>query len=343
MGVPEITVETYHQIWVNYVFGLCAIVVTFYDWADTLPYEISHIWFGRRNAATYLYIATRYVGLVTYGVSAYPLLAGGISLPMCTALRDFHLYASLVIQALTAAVFVLRIYALYINRKLVIGLVSFCVAVFVLAVFIIALGKHEEIVYARALPGCNPLETHAESTHFAVVWSCVSAFDLVVVALTARKGWTAYYHSLSRLWYVFMRDGFVYFTVIFVANTGNILTFVLAPPVLKGVTGVLTTALEATLVSRLILNLRVYDFERRSELEQAATADGTELRVVVHTTTATHSDSHTHGKRQHDSTHTTDDGHSTFLGMEIEEVESDWERRHPGRSGKVRGSPGVYV
>ncbi|KZV72706.1 hypothetical protein PENSPDRAFT_337801 [Peniophora sp. CONT] len=323
MAEMEITVETYRQVWVNYGVGLCAIVVVFYDWADTFPDEITYIWLGKRNLATFLYVAARYIGLITYGVSAYPLLAGGLSSSICTSLRNFHLYAALVIQALTAAVFILRIYALYTNRKVVIGLVSFCVAVLVLAILMIALAKHEEVVYALALAGCNPLESHAESTRYAIIWSCVSVFDLSVMALTARKGWNTYTHSLSHLWFVFMRDGFVYFTVIFIANTGNILTFALAPPVLKGVTGVLTTALEATLVSRLILNLRVYDAERRSELEQAAIADGTELRVVVHTTTATHSDSQTRGKRQHDNTHTIDD---TFLDMDVEQVKGDWER-----------------
>ncbi|VDB88866.1 unnamed protein product [Peniophora sp. CBMAI 1063] len=328
MGESAITVETYHHVWVNYGFGLAAIVIVFYDWLITLPDEIAHVWFGKRNAATCLYLAARYSGIITYGLSAYPLLAPNISISTCNALRDFHVYASLAIQALTAAVFILRVYALYNSRNLVIGLVTFCVSVLIIAILLIVLPKHHDLVYPTALPGCNPLETHAEAVRFAIIWSCVSVFDLVVVGLTARKGWRAYSHSLSRLWYVFMRDGFVYFTVLFIANTGNIVTFLVAPPVLKGVNGVLTTALEATLVSRLILNLRVYDAERRSELEQAASGEATELRVVVHTTTATHGDSQTRGRRYElDSAHTMDDHDGrSYTEMEIEEVKAEWKR-----------------
>ena len=50
----------------------------FYDWLITLPAEISHVWLGKRNTATYLYIATRYTGLITYGLNVYPLLASGV-------------------------------------------------------------------------------------------------------------------------------------------------------------------------------------------------------------------------------------------------------------------------
>lgn len=36
-------------------------VIVFYDGMITLPDEVTHIWFGRHNAALYLYLATRYL------------------------------------------------------------------------------------------------------------------------------------------------------------------------------------------------------------------------------------------------------------------------------------------
>lgn len=59
---------------------------------------------------------------------------------------------------------------------------------------------------------------------YAIIWSCVSVFDLAVMVLTARKGWNTYSHSLSHLWFVFMRDGVpLYCLQILVTNLLNAL------------------------------------------------------------------------------------------------------------------------
>ena len=57
--------------------------------------------------------------------------------------------------------------------------------------------------------------------------------------------------------------------------------------------------------------------------------DATELRVVVHTTTATHGDSLARdGRRRFESMHAVDDhdGHSFATEMEVEEIKAEWEK-----------------
>ncbi|VDC07327.1 unnamed protein product [Peniophora sp. CBMAI 1063] len=290
MSELTVTVETYHQVWFNYAFGISAVVLVGYDWLLTLGDEIRYIW-HKRNTAAYLYIATRYVGVMAYGPVAVSIFAKGFTESQCSILTDIHLYASIIIQALTAAVFILRIHALYRSRPILILLVLICIIALAVAIGLLAVPFHAEVVYATAMPGCNKLSTTAEGVRYAIVWTSVSVFDLAIAYLTLVKALRAHRHNLSDLWYVFMRDGFVYFTILFIFNTANILTFVLAPPIVRGVISHFTTALEVVLVCRMILNLRVSDAERRSAVEAAVAsaseaAGAVELRVVVHTSTS---------------------------------------------------------
>ncbi|KZV76061.1 hypothetical protein PENSPDRAFT_497453 [Peniophora sp. CONT] len=122
-------------------------------------------------------------------------------------LTSVHIYASIIIQALTAAVFLLRIHALYRSRVILIILILICVVAVAIAIGLLAVPFHAEVVYATAMPGCNRLSTRAEGVRYAIVWTSVSVFDFVVAYLTLVKAWRAHKNSLSDLLYVFLRDG----------------------------------------------------------------------------------------------------------------------------------------
>ncbi|VDB90209.1 unnamed protein product [Peniophora sp. CBMAI 1063] len=251
----DITTSTYEHLWGNWAIGLVSICVLYYDWLLCLGDEIELIWLrGKRLSA---------------------------ASTLCRNMQFVHFIATAFIQVTTGVVFVLRVHAIYQNR-LVLGAVMFvAAAALVMAIWAIVTSftvHHSPDIYILGMAGCNPVMRKQEAMRFAISWAGLSIFDLTVFLLTAYKAVRAHGKTLSRLWYIFMRDGAAYFVIIFLANLGNIVCFLIAPPVLKGVTGLLTNVLSATLVSRLILNLRAAS-DTRSAATDVATSNH-ELQII---------------------------------------------------------------
>ncbi|KAI0259169.1 hypothetical protein BC834DRAFT_974493 [Gloeopeniophorella convolvens] len=90
----------------------------------------------------------------------------------------------------------------------------------------------------------------------ALAWGIVLVLDFAVFVLTLYKALRVGWRQPMTIIYVLLRDGSLYFATMFLANLFNILTCLFAPPVLKGVSSVLTSVLCSTLVSRMMINLR---------------------------------------------------------------------------------------
>jgi hypothetical protein len=88
-------------------------------------------------------------------------------------------------------------------------------------------------------------------------WIGNTTFDTVIFILTVYKTLSLYRagHRLP-LVTLLLRDGALYFGVIFCANTMTILTFAFAPPTLKVVHATFAHVVTVILVSHLILNLK---------------------------------------------------------------------------------------
>ncbi|KZV70952.1 hypothetical protein PENSPDRAFT_429075 [Peniophora sp. CONT] len=276
-----ISTSTYEDLWGNWAIGLISITILYYDWLLCLGDEIELIWLkGKRlSAASTLYFLTRYLALLSHVPTSVALFGTGLPLKTCENMQFVHFIATAVVQVTTGAVFILRVHALYQDRY-VLGVVAFVAsAALGMAIWSITTSFTSHRVadtYILGMAGCNPVMRKEEAMHFAITWAGLSVFDLTVFLLTAYKALCAHGKTLSRLWYIFMRDGAAYFVLIFLANCGNIVCFLIAPPVLRGVTGLFTNVLSATLVSRLILNLREASDARSAPID----ANSHELHII---------------------------------------------------------------
>jgi hypothetical protein len=111
--------------------------------------------------------------------------------------------------------------------------------------------------------GCHTSTTAASGAHIAVPWECLLTFDTMLIVLTLARG-----RFLARretrdgpgaprdIRAVVMRDGVLYYAVVAGANAANVLTFYLAPALLKGVLSNPASALSTVLCARLMLNIR---------------------------------------------------------------------------------------
>ncbi|EIN09105.1 hypothetical protein PUNSTDRAFT_52499 [Punctularia strigosozonata HHB-11173 SS5] len=109
--------------------------------------------------------------------------------------------------------------------------------------------------------------TRSQADRLTIAWSGQLLFDCIIFALTAAR---SVYRSKEQvflpgalhprvsgaLFTVLLRDGAIYFAVLALSSLANILTFVLSSPALRGVLTIPTNVLAATLISRLMINVR---------------------------------------------------------------------------------------
>ncbi|KAI0029568.1 hypothetical protein K488DRAFT_25677, partial [Vararia minispora EC-137] len=236
--------------------------ILYFDYLVMLPEEIQYMWFGtnRRTVPSYLFFITRYISLAAHiptGLAEFGLNLGPKVQYRCSSLQLLHFYITAAIQLMTALVFIMRVNALYQSRLVLGMLVAFTVGTIGIAIWAFAVPHpgSETTHFILTVPGCNPLLRQAEALRLAITWSAVSVFDLIVFLLTLRKAIGARWQNPSALWYTFMRDGKSLYLVLS-SITMLILSGLMYFPVLKGANGLLTNVMSATLVCRLIINLR---------------------------------------------------------------------------------------
>jgi hypothetical protein len=111
--------------------------------------------------------------------------------------------------------------------------------------------------------GCHTSTSASSGVHIAVPWECLLTFDTMLIVLTLARGRLL---APREMWVgpgaprdiraVITRDGVLYYAVVAGANAANVLTFYLAPAVLRGVLSNPASALSTVLCARLMLNIR---------------------------------------------------------------------------------------
>ncbi|THH16608.1 hypothetical protein EW146_g4069 [Bondarzewia mesenterica] len=148
-------------------------------------------------------------------------------------------------------------YALYERDRRILGiLIAISIASVVVGCWSIIAAPSDEVPRQLPLkvPGCITLLSDSEGRRLAVAWSGVLVFDTCVFSLTSWKALKL--GRRGRLLNTLLRDGTLYFVALALANLSNVLSYLFASPLLKGLTTTFTNVLSATLISRLMLNTR---------------------------------------------------------------------------------------
>jgi len=137
-----------------------------------------------------------------------------------------------------------RVYALYGRSQRILAFLSFVGFMsFVTATGAILAGRHagsEVIPVLSGFVGCAQYTPPAGGRYAAIAWTGVTVFDSIVFSLTLYKAFT-----IGRgipLLDVIVRDGTIYFSVLFIMNLANILSLRFSPPLLKTATQTLTNS-----------------------------------------------------------------------------------------------------
>jgi len=234
-------------------------VILYYDYLITLATEIEHFWPPEHRITwpSFLFFCNRYVTLLGSIPVVLVEFYGHENFEICALLQAYHHYYITTIQFLVAVLCTMRVSALYHNNRYVVGLLVLMV-IGTIAISIWALPFHSS---SRGLTGgvlgCHAMVPQSAGAHLAVNWSALVVFDFTVFCLTLYKALRIGWKHPGTLFHVLLRDGALYFVVLFFSNLSSIMTWLCAPPLLKGIASALSNMVSSVLISRLTLNLRV--------------------------------------------------------------------------------------
>jgi len=257
------TVATQVQLNVNYYVSLISLTILYYDHALTLSMEIQRFWIrGPFSWPALFFFLNRYITCLGH----IPVVLETFWAPSdlqhkfttCRLMLIYHQYLVIIIQFIVGVLLIMRVYAMYDRRKWVIWLfiVIACSDITVACWGIVSNAPIALNELAHAAPGCSEPLGSVQGVHFAIAWSGQLIFDAICFFLTLRKSISMSRTGQRTLINTLLRDGAVYFAIMTAANLANILTFLLAAPLAKGVTATFVNIISAIMMSRLMLNLR---------------------------------------------------------------------------------------
>ncbi|KAH6899454.1 hypothetical protein BKA70DRAFT_733652 [Coprinopsis sp. MPI-PUGE-AT-0042] len=251
-AIPDLNL-TIHQINASKYFQLAAFVMLIWDHFISFDEEVERIWKRRTSGLTILFLLNRYITPLQFIIIVTAFHHPQWTNEVCARFVAFEGASTVAMIAICQMVMILRIYALYAQNKMVlVGLGIVWAAQIIISSVGITLG------FVAPLPpgytGCIFTSSHR---FFPALWVAPLITDSIIFLMTVLR--TNDYRSLIRgtpTLHIFVRDGAAYFLIIFLANLMNTLIYFLAPGAVKAIGASFSQLITATMVSRLVLNLR---------------------------------------------------------------------------------------
>ncbi|KAJ3509774.1 hypothetical protein NLJ89_g5040 [Agrocybe chaxingu] len=234
---------------------LAAFAILIYDHALTFPLEVERIWKQKVTGPAILFLLNRYVTPLQYIV-----IITAFHLPTWTgkACDDFVMFEgalSAVMSNVCEVIMILRVYALYgRSNKILAFLGLLWLLQLVISLKGVSTGVAVQLPPFPPFVGCI---LTGPNNWFSVVWvgPLVTDTAIFVLMLWRIRRYIRSTESIPLL-HIFVRDGLIYFLVIFLMNFMNALLFFLAPEDLKPIGAPFSAMMTAVMISRLVLNLR---------------------------------------------------------------------------------------
>jgi len=238
----------------NYVIGYSVMLL--YDHVLTLDNEVDLIWQRRFTLPTYLFFIFRYatpiVCIINLIAEHDPTWTG----TRCSRWIWLPVAIGPIIAATTGIILILRIHALC-NRALWVLYITIPVYIVQIAIMLWSIPAGTVAQFPPGFVGCVASEKQGTIGRLTASYIAGFVFDLIIFLLTLSRA--IHLRLLSAripLVSLILRDGVMYFFALLVVNLVNVSVIYLAPTDLSGPNARFSNLITATLVARLMLNLR---------------------------------------------------------------------------------------
>ncbi|THU81418.1 hypothetical protein K435DRAFT_785022 [Dendrothele bispora CBS 962.96] len=260
----------------NYCHFL-AIAILYYDHALTLPMEMDLVWRAPKRLNSYLFFLNRYFAFLGHIVVTATLLHDSASAinparleQRCDTFWNFRNVLVVATQIIVGLLLSQRVYGLYgCSRRILYFLGILAITLGGLSSVALFISSSNGIVPVMTIEGCHaPLDSKT-ARYVAFAWEGVFSYDVVLFVMTMLKARQRRRDELrfvrmqleatsgrQSLATVLIRDGFLYFLAMTLANLSNILSFYFTAPAFRGGLATFASCISVTMMSRLMLNLR---------------------------------------------------------------------------------------
>ncbi|KAJ7634564.1 hypothetical protein FB45DRAFT_1025499 [Roridomyces roridus] len=248
----------------NYMFATACYVLYIYDHILTFPAEVDKIWSQPLTLASTLFYLNRYVTHGQFIVLQVAFFETQWSVETCEKYVLFPGAATMSLVAITcpfgnspltshSVTLILRVYALYLSNKYVL---SFLLAVLSAQIVLMGWALHFgiRVPLPPGFPGCV---LTGNNDWFGAFWAAPIATDTLIFLLTLWR--TLRYqreHGRMNYMHILLRDGVMYFMIIFSVNLVNCIIYFSAVQDMKAAGASFSQIMTAIMISRLHLNLR---------------------------------------------------------------------------------------
>ncbi|KDQ22140.1 hypothetical protein PLEOSDRAFT_163045 [Pleurotus ostreatus PC15] len=250
------------------MFSLASCVMLFYDIVLTFGDEVEKVWRKKFTPVTFLWFMASFnrylspLGYIVIIVSFHDPWPKSI----CNRYVLFPEALKVCTSVAIGIIFILRLYAIYSGSRIIVVCAGLLLAA-QLGVKTWAFTDGTSLSLPPGLTGCILVGKSPPGERFVYTWIAELVFDSVIFFATLGRTFYLYHttkRNTSTLIELIMRDGIIYFAVIFVANLVTVLIFLFAPPDIKAINASFSTLITSLMVSRLMLNLRGFlEHDRR--------------------------------------------------------------------------------
>lgn len=210
------------------MYNLASCVMLFYDMFITFGDEVEKIWKQKFTVATVLWFMNRYLSPLGYIVVLVSFHDPDWSKSVCNRYVLYPEALKIVTAAAIGVIFILRLYSIYGRSMIVLSVISGLLLA-ELGVKIWAFTDGTSVNLPPGLVGCILTGKDNSGDRFVFTWVAELIFDTAVFFATLSRTLVIYRRhrrgAAIPLIKIMMRDGIIYFAVIFAANVVTVALF----------------------------------------------------------------------------------------------------------------------
>ncbi|KAF9465601.1 hypothetical protein BDZ94DRAFT_1296375 [Collybia nuda] len=265
-SIFDLLTNTIYNLTVTKYAYVVSATLLFYDIFLTFDQEVSRIWIAKKSLGRTLFFLNRYIPPLLFMFDLFYQLHPAPSVAVCHG----GFLPSGIMGILTTStielILITRTYALYQKKFLLVALLFLGIAssatmittTVYLYVKLITFPPPEMI---PLVPGCFPIcEDPLCRTLLTAFTIPFFVLETAIFLLTFYKSYESFKHvsrqQRSHLATIIYRDGLVYYAVIISISITNVVVWCVAPISLAYFASSLIRSLQATICSRLLLNIR---------------------------------------------------------------------------------------
>ncbi|KAJ7775989.1 hypothetical protein DFH07DRAFT_1056725 [Mycena maculata] len=247
-----------------------SVCILIYDHIACIPDEVEHMWKSRWGVAKIVYLWNRYFSLIVISLNMSVIVRDIGSSDVCIGWLRVQGSASTVVIATIDFVLMLRVWILYRRQRWTVYFFVFLGSVEVVTMIIIdlvAFAQMKEYVHLGSIiKGCYAYNVPRILSVYAAAPLLVTFIMFIMTLYQCSLTMYRTDHRVMPLWMLFLRDGVVWFVLVFAAGGSELLIWSTRRETLKQLLLVPALVVYSTVASRSLLNIKkVMSYEAGEE------------------------------------------------------------------------------